>query len=68
MAKKKYDTPKCKKCKGRTALIKGYWHTEPDAEPYTIGVEEKALVESGEDYVLGYKCDSCGHIQGMWHE
>lgn len=57
---KDYDSQTCKKCGGRTALITGIFCYEP--------VTEKAKVEGGECWVGGFKCDNCGHIQGLWSE
>lgn len=62
------DTQKCEKCGGRTALVTGMFIYEPDAEPYSSGVEEEAGVKSGECFVGGYICDNCGNVQGLWHE
>lgn len=63
-----HDTPECDKCKNRTALVTGKFTYEPDYEPYSSGVEEDAIAEGGDCWACGYKCDSCGHIQGIWHE
>lgn len=63
-----FDTRACEKCGGRTALVTGQFYYEPDSEPYKNGIEEEAMVDSGECWVGGYKCDDCGHVQGMWHE
>lgn len=63
-----HDTPKCKICGGRTALISGTFYYDPDAEPYKNGVEEDAKIESGDCWVGGYECDDCGNIQGLWTE
>lgn len=57
---KDYDSQTCKKCGGRTALITGIFCYED--------VTEKAKVEGGECWVSGFKCDNCGHIQGLWSE
>ena len=62
------DTHKCSKCDGRTALITGNFSYDADNEPYNSGTEETANVESGDCWVGGYKCDDCGHVQGLWHE
>lgn len=63
-----HDAPKCEKCESRTALITGNFYYEPDYEPYNSGVEEDAKIEGGEAWVVGWKCDSCRHIQNLWHE
>jgi hypothetical protein len=65
---KGYDSQKCEKCGCRTALITGIFCYDPDDEPYNNDVKEKAKVESGECWVGGFKCDNCGHIQGLWSE
>lgn len=65
---KGYDTQKCEKCGGRTALVTGMFYYETHDEPYNTGIEEEAEVESGECWVGGYKCDDCGNVQGLWHE
>jgi hypothetical protein len=62
------DTHQCKKCGGRTALITGFFHYEPDEEPYMSGVQEEAKVERGECWMAGYKCDDCGNEQDFWTE
>jgi hypothetical protein len=62
-----YDSQKCEKCGGRTALVTGKFYYDSDAEPYNNGVEEDANV-SGDCWVGGYVCDDCTHIQGLWHE
>lgn len=61
-------TPKCNKCKGRTALISGIWSYEVDEEPYISGVEEESKTENDSIYIHGYICDKCGNIQGVWDE
>lgn len=63
-----YDTQKCEKCGGRTALVTGTFYYDTDAEPYENGIEEEAEVESGECWVGGYICENCGNVQGLWHE
>ena len=63
-----HDTGNCVKCGGRTALMIGYWHYEQDDEPYFSDIEEKAITEGGDAWVGGFKCDTCGHIQGLWQE
>jgi hypothetical protein len=65
---KDYDSQTCKKCGGRTALITGFFCYEPVDYPYNNDVKEEAKVESGECWVSGFKCDNCGHIQGLWSE
>lgn len=67
-AERSYDTQKCKKCGGRTALVTGIFSYGADSEPYCVGIEEDAEVEDGECLVAGFKCDDCGNIQGLWHE
>lgn len=59
---------KCKKCKGRVALVSGRWYYEADPEPYESGKEEKAIIDNSDKYVFGYVCDDCGHVQNLWHE
>ena len=61
----KPDTPKCKKCKSRSALIAGYFYYKPDSEPYKNGVKEKAENESGSVYLTASICDKCGHIDNF---
>lgn len=63
-----YDSETCNKCGGRTALITGQFYYDADDEPYNNGIIEDAEIESGDCWVGGYKCDNCGHIQGLWHE
>ena len=63
-----YDSQKCTECGGRTALITGQFYYDANAEPYNTGVKEDAKTESGDCWVGGYKCDDCGHVQGLWHE
>lgn len=63
--KNKASTPKCRKCKSRTALITGYFDYEVDQEPYTSGIKEESLVEDGICRLIGYKCDKCGYIQSL---
>lgn len=62
-----YDSKKCEKCGGRTALVKGSFYYDADAEPYNGGIEEEANI-SGECWVGGFICDDCNNIQGLWHE
>lgn len=59
------DTPKCK-CGGRTALIRGQWCFSPDREPYLNGVEEESKVSEGDEWIIGYKCDDCGHLMDLF--
>lgn len=63
-----YDSEKCDKCGGRTALVTGQFYYEPEAEPYMNGKTEACLVKSGDCWVGGFICDSCGNVQGLWHE
>jgi hypothetical protein len=63
-----YDSQKCEKCGGRTALVTGTFYYDADDEPYNNGVEEDAKVESGDCWVGGFKCDDCENVQGLWHE
>lgn len=65
----KVDTDKCEKCGGRTALISGQWCHEMDSEPYMSGekIDDKDR-KTGEDWIHGFKCDDCGHLQGIWDE
>jgi hypothetical protein len=68
-----HDTPKCEKCASRTALVTGRFIYSFDAEPYTSGVKGDIDPNYDEDYegdcwAGAFKCDNCGHIQGMWHE
>lgn len=63
-----HDTPKCKICGGRTALIKGIFCYEAHDEPYVNGVGEESEVSEGECWVGAYKCDKCDNIQGLWTE
>ena len=65
--KKTHDTPKCKKCKGRTALVYGYFDYEPDPEPFKNGVEEDCNVK-GNVYIHGHICEKCGNIHNMWQD
>lgn len=62
------ERQKCEKCGGRTALCSGMWYYDPDDEPYLNGVREKAKINSGEDWIHGFKCDDCGHLQKLWYE
>jgi hypothetical protein len=57
------DTDKCEKCGSRTALVSGQWYHEMDSEPYMSG---KKI--NDEDWIHGFKCDDCGHLQGIWDE
>lgn len=66
--KKETDSPICEKCKGRTSLVSGQFYYDPDREPYLNGKEEASLITSGDCHVIGYVCDNCGHIQGLFHE
>lgn len=63
-----YDSKQCSECGGRTALITGNFTYDADSEPYNNGVEEEAKIESSDCWVGGFKCDDCGHVQGLWHE
>ena len=62
---KKCDTPKCKVCGGRTALVFGYYSYSPDEEPYKNGVIEKSEVEEGVVDLSAYVCDKCGMVQNF---
>ncbi len=63
--KKQADTPKCKKCKGRTALVAGYFSYTPDSEPYVSGVKEESKVGGNDVYLSAHVCDKCGNVQGF---
>jgi hypothetical protein len=60
------DNNKCEKCNSRTALISGYWYFQPDSEPYMNGIQKESLVNEGEQWINGLKCDDCGHIQDLF--
>lgn len=62
------DTPKCEKCKGRTALVTGNFSYHVDDEPYKSGISEQAISEDGDCWLGAHKCDECGNIQGFWIE
>jgi len=56
----------CCKCKGRTALVSGFWFYTPDQEPYENGKEEDSEVGDSEAYMNGFVCDECNTIQGVF--
>jgi hypothetical protein len=59
----KSDNKPCIKCKGRTALIAGYFTYSPDDEPYLNGKREPAVCQPGEIFLTATICDKCNNVQ-----
>ena len=59
---------KCKKCNGKTALVKGHANFVPDSEPYENGKEEKVSFISIEKPVMAHYCEKCDELQNIWEE
>ena len=58
----------CKKCNGKTALVKGHANFVPDAEPYECGKEEGTSFSKIYKLVMAYYCEKCDELQGIWEE
>lgn len=62
------EEEKCEKRGSRAALVSGWFRYDPDDEPYQSGVEEESPAKGGEIWLGAWKCDVCGHIQGLFTE